>query len=160
LGVRRIREFNCALLEKWCWRLLVDRDNLWFRVLSARYSVKDGRLCEGGRDVSVWWRDICTLRAHGWFHGHVSRSVGDDKNTLFGTDVWVGGVSLRDRFNRLYDLSMLKEKSVFSMCTLGWGNEGATWSWRRRLFAWEEGLVGELRLLLQNVTLQVTKEDR
>jgi len=33
------------------------------------------------------------------------------------------------------------------------------WRWRRRLFVWEEELVGELILLLQNVTLQVNKED-
>jgi hypothetical protein len=96
----------------------VDKDSLWYRVLSARYVVEDGRVCEGGRDVSVWWRDICTLRADGWFHNHVSQSVGEGKNTLFWTDVWVGGVSLRDRFHTLYDLSMLKGESVFDMCSL------------------------------------------
>jgi len=32
--------------------------------------------------------------------------------------------------------------------------------WRRRLFAWEEELVGELILLLQNMTLQVNKDDK
>jgi hypothetical protein len=108
----------------------------------------------------MWWRDICILREEGWFNSHVSRFVGDGKNTLFWTDVWVGGVSLRDMFNRLYDLSMLKGESVSAMCTLGWGIDGGAWSWRRRLFAWEEELVGELRLLLENVTLQVTKEDK
>lgn len=30
-------------------------------------------------------------------------------------------VSLRDRFNRLYNLSMLKGESVYVMSTLGWG---------------------------------------
>jgi len=25
LGVRRLREFNVALLGKWCWMLLVER---------------------------------------------------------------------------------------------------------------------------------------
>ena len=44
LGVRRIREFNVALLGKWCWRLLEDNDSMWFRVLSARYGIEGGRL--------------------------------------------------------------------------------------------------------------------
>jgi len=46
------------------------------------------------------------------------------------------------------------------MCQLGWGVEGEAWRWWRRLFAREDELVGELSLLLQNVTLQVDKEDR
>lgn len=36
---------------------------------------------------------------------------------------------------------------------------GGAWVWRRRLFAWEEELVGEIKLLLLNVNLQVNKDD-
>jgi hypothetical protein len=50
--------------------------------------------------------------------------------------------------------------SVFDMCQLGWGVDGEAWRWRRRLFAWEEDMVGERTLLLQNVILQVGKDDR
>jgi hypothetical protein len=114
----------------------------------------------GGRYVSTWWRDISTLRLAGWFPSHVSHSMGDGKNTLFWTDIWVGEVSLRDRYNRLYELSMLKGESVFDMSTLGWGLEGKAWDWRRRLFAWEEEELRELRFLLQNVSLQVLRVDR
>ena len=32
LGVRRLGEFNISLLGKWCWRLFVDKDGLWYRV--------------------------------------------------------------------------------------------------------------------------------
>jgi hypothetical protein len=160
LGVRRIRDFNTALLGKWCWRLLVDRDNLWFRVLSARYGVEDGRVKEGGREASVWWRDISSLRSEEWFHGNVSQVVGDGKNTLFWSDVWVGGMSFRDRFTRLYDLSMLKSESVFNMNLLGWGDGGGAWNWRRTLFAWEEEMLEQLRLLLLTVTLQVGRVDK
>ena len=42
LGVRRMREFNVALLGKWCWRMLVDRNGLWYRVLKARYGEEGG----------------------------------------------------------------------------------------------------------------------
>ena len=69
-------------------------------------------------------------------------------------------MTLQDRFNRLYDLSLLKGETVAAMRALGWGDEGKAWRWRHRLFVWEEELVGELRLLLQNVSLQVHREDK
>jgi len=95
--------------------VLVDSDRLWFRVLSARYGV------EGGREASVWWRNVSALRIKEWFIGNISQVVGDGKNTLFWLAVWVGGVSFRDRFNRLYELSVLKGESVFNMHLLGLG---------------------------------------
>ncbi|PNX64829.1 hypothetical protein L195_g062305 [Trifolium pratense] len=49
-----MKEFNLALLGKWCWRMLVDRDGMWFRVLVARYGMEGGRLRGGGRRGSSW----------------------------------------------------------------------------------------------------------
>lgn len=51
-GMRRMKEFNMALLGKWCWRCLVDRERLWFKVLSSRYGVEKGRLRE--REMMYW----------------------------------------------------------------------------------------------------------
>jgi hypothetical protein len=62
LGVRRLRDFNTALLGKWCWRLLVERDGLWRKVLVARNGVEDGGLEDGGRSCSSWWREIVSIR--------------------------------------------------------------------------------------------------
>jgi len=107
----------------------------------------------------MWWCDIFALRQIGWFSDNVCRSLGNGKHTLFWTDVWIGGLSLSVRFSRLYDLSMFKESSVFHMSHLGWGEDGGAWRWRRRLFVWEEQMVGELLLLLHNVLLQVVKAD-
>jgi len=53
LGVRRMREFNLVLLGKWCWRLIVDREGTWFRLLAARYGLHGGRLHDGGVEASV-----------------------------------------------------------------------------------------------------------
>jgi len=44
LGVRRLREFNLSLLGKWCWRMLVYKDGLWYSVLKARYGEQGGGL--------------------------------------------------------------------------------------------------------------------
>ena len=38
--------------------------------------------------------------------------------------------------------------------------DGEAWRWRQRLFSWEEGLLGDLISLLQNVNLQVNNIDR
>jgi len=51
-------EVNIALLGKWCWRCLVDRESLWFKVFSSRYGEQRGRLREGGVTGSTWWREI------------------------------------------------------------------------------------------------------
>ncbi|MCH92241.1 receptor-like kinase, partial [Trifolium medium] len=46
------------------------------------------------------------------------------------------------------------------MRRLGSGVGGGGWSWRRRLFAWEEALAVECCLLLVDVVLQVNVADR
>jgi len=48
----------------------VDKDGLWYRVLKARYGEEGGRLKEGGRDSSMWWRMLSKIR------GGVSLGVG------------------------------------------------------------------------------------
>ncbi|CAJ2658361.1 unnamed protein product [Trifolium pratense] len=166
LGVRQLREFNLALLGKWCWRLLVDREGLWYRVLVARYGVEGGRLREGGQRGSVWWRELARIRegvgesGGSWFGEHVLRRVGDGSDTLFWTDPWLDGVSLRERFGRLFVLAETKSLSVAEMYALGWGIGGEAWKWQRQLRAWEEELLGECQTLLLDISLQDQTLDR
>ena len=46
--MKRVGDFNFSLLGKWCWRMLVDKDGLWYRVLKVRYG-EGGGAVERGR---------------------------------------------------------------------------------------------------------------
>jgi hypothetical protein len=141
LGVRRLREFNVALLGKWCWRMLTDKEGLWYRVLRARYGEEGGRLKEGGRDSSVWWQMLSGVRRgvgvgmEGWFEDNIRRRVGGGSETYFWTDNWVGGAPHRVQFPRLFDLATDKGATVREMVERGWEVGGGAWVWRRRLLA-------------------------
>jgi hypothetical protein len=127
LGVKQLREFNTALLGKWCWRLLVEKIGLWYRVLVARYGEEGGRVADGGRRGSTWWREISQIRdevsegvERGWFTDGVARRVGNGLETLFWSDPWLGGIPLAERFPRLFSLSLNKSSMVAAMFDLGW----------------------------------------
>jgi hypothetical protein len=113
----------------------------------------------------VWWREIVKIQdgvgveGGNWFEDNITKSVGNGFDTFFWSDCWVGSMKLRERFRRLYDLSIHKDKTVGEMRALGWGDDGIAWRWRRRLWAWEEELVGEMKILLSNVSFQDSRPD-
>lgn len=39
-GIRNSPDINAAMLEKLSWNILTDPDNIWIRVVSAKYFVK------------------------------------------------------------------------------------------------------------------------
>ncbi|PNX88548.1 receptor-like kinase [Trifolium pratense] len=136
----------------------MDIESLWFRVLAARYGMEGGRVKEGGWRWSAWWREIVRIRecADGvrWFRESVSKKVGDGSDTLFWTDSWLGDSALCVRFGRLFELTENKSATVAEMSLLGWGVGGQEWAWRRRLWVWEEEMLGECQTLLLTISLQ------
>ncbi|GAU22739.1 hypothetical protein TSUD_138630 [Trifolium subterraneum] len=162
LGVRQLKEFNLALLGKWCWRMLVDREGLWFRVLTARYGVERGRLRVGGRRGSSWWREIVNIRdgggglGGGWFREHVLKKVGDGSDTFFWTDPWEEGIPLCERFGRLFDMEENKSVSVAEMFALGWGEGGEALIFQIGLWQPDPGIGYTVRDTYQLLTSQDT----
>ena len=56
-------------------------------------------------------------------------------------------------------MSINKDVPVAEMSSLGWGDGGEAWVWRRRLLAWEAELVGECMTLIYDISLQVNVMD-
>ncbi|GAU26413.1 hypothetical protein TSUD_278580 [Trifolium subterraneum] len=99
----------------------------FFKAPSARYGIEGGRLREGGRRGSSWWREIGRL----------------------------GRVVSLERFGRLFDPAETKLRTVAEMFALGWGAEGEAWEWRRPLRVWEEDMLGECQSLFTNISLRL-----
>ena len=69
LGIRRLVDFNKALLGKWSWRFAVEREPFWKQVIINKFWLKEGgwclRVARGGYGVGVWkairkeWEGIC-----------------------------------------------------------------------------------------------------
>jgi len=114
----------------------------------------------------MWWQTILDVRDGagqvdtGWMIDNITRQVGDGMSTLFWVDPWLEGKPLCQMFVRLYELAENKLDMVADMFARGWGVNGEAWKWRRRLFAWEEELLGECVGRLTNFSLQVDRVDK
>jgi hypothetical protein len=82
LGIKDLRLMNSSLLSKWRWKLLLDGDDMWKKVILAKYGVRAmGKATlaveDFGVGASVWWRDICRVDSGwGWFSQSVNKIVG------------------------------------------------------------------------------------
>ena len=70
----------------------MDRDSLWFKVLSSRYGEDRGRIRDGDRRGSAWWREIVKIRegvgvdGGNWFEDNITKSVGNVFDMFFWSD--------------------------------------------------------------------------
>ncbi|PNX57520.1 hypothetical protein L195_g058736, partial [Trifolium pratense] len=108
---------------------------LWFRMLAARYGVEGGRLRDGGRRGSVWWREIARIREGDGWGACFEVGRGWVKYSLLDPDPWLDDSLVRERFGCLFELAETKSRTVANMFDLGWGADGEALEWRRQLRA-------------------------
>lgn len=124
MGLRRIEYFNLALLSKWKWRILEEKDALWYRTLKARYG--DLKLCvvheevitKGKTSISIWWANISTVGSQ--LHSDLFASayrfkLGNGFFPSFWHSRWSDLGPLKDRFPLLHSISFFQEVAVALM---------------------------------------------
>ncbi|XP_058776197.1 uncharacterized protein LOC131650508 [Vicia villosa] len=108
LGVKNVELFNLALISKWGWRCLEDRQCVWSHILAFRYGGGEQRIREETssyrlQKASLWWRDIRTVcrgkvNDQCWFLDAVSQNTDGEVVWDSGND----GFSVKNVYTRLY----------------------------------------------------------
>lgn len=150
LGVKNLLLFNKALLCKWIWRFLVERESLWSRIIRARH----GETFSGNK--TGWWSKIIAMvgrSAGDWFWNNLSQKLGNGNLISFWSGSWAGDKPLKELFPRLYQLCANREGTVRNMGR--WVNNRWSWEvpWRRALLDRELEWVEELYNHIHNFSV-------
>jgi hypothetical protein len=65
---------------------------------------------------STWWRDLCLIdKDLGWFNNAIGKKVGIGNSTSFWNEHWIGDQTLRQRFPRLFGISLQRDEVICNM---------------------------------------------
>ncbi|KAK1302848.1 hypothetical protein QJS10_CPB12g00613 [Acorus calamus] len=154
-GVMNLEDMNRALLSKWRWRWLANRDRPWCRLLEARYRCggPSKRFPNPSPRMSSMWRNILGMSEG--FLDAVRWQVGDGEQTKFWNDAWVSDTILKHHFPGLFNKACDKDSVVNRFWSMVEG--GGHWNVRFRGRFGEEDVLQftELLSLLNEVHLSV-----
>jgi hypothetical protein len=168
LGVKNLALFNLALLSKWKWRCLDERNALWTELLNFRYGhlptkILGGTSPQTRTKESIWWKDILGLgrsQNENWFTKNVSCGLGDGCNIGFWKFRWFGNLPLCELYPNLFDKEVSKEAFVSDRLRRNGDNTEWDWMWNEILTSNEAGQLLELQDLLAEVQLETGRLDR
>nr|GEV63397.1 RNA-directed DNA polymerase, eukaryota, reverse transcriptase zinc-binding domain protein [Tanacetum cinerariifolium] len=117
LGVFSFFSTNRSLLFKWIWRFLSQDSSLWSRFIQAIHGVR-GAIDNKNSSIKclIWLdivRDISSLNHKGIdLLVAAKRKLENGENTLFEEDKWIGEVTLKTKYPRLFALEQHKSITV------------------------------------------------
>ncbi|KAK1281445.1 hypothetical protein QJS04_geneDACA014233 [Acorus gramineus] len=107
MGVLDFRNMNKALLGKWLWRLLVDPEALWSRVIREKYYPACSRLNLIPRkrvSISNVWRNILEVVEE--IKESLQFVPGNGVEIRFWKDAWLNGSSPASLFPNLFRVAI------------------------------------------------------
>jgi hypothetical protein len=95
-------------MVKWIWRIFdpSERENLWHKLLRAKYLHVDNIFVRNSQGGSQFWRGINKIKH--LFKLGAKFHLGSGERVLFWTDWWQGEGPLAIRFPRLFDICSCK----------------------------------------------------
>ena len=157
LGLRKLARLNKALLGKWIWRFACAKEELWKKVLEAKYGQEDfgwrTRKANGVFGVGVW-KEI--LKESDWCWENMAFKVGKGSKFRFWTNPWCGNYVLSQSFPNLFAMAAHRNATVEEMWNQNFGQGGWYLRFLRDFNDWELDTVGNLLDVLREyrVTLE------
>ena len=156
LGLRHLKEFNHALLEKWLWRFSLERESFWRKVIVGKFGEGEGgwttREVRESYEMSLWKK----IRK-GWeeFFLRTSICIGNGRRTRFWWDYWVRDSKLKELFPLLFRIASHNSVVVADL----WGRQGGGgggWEvhFRRPFHDWELEEVNRFLIHISAVKVQ------
>ena len=156
LGLRKLVHLNKDL-GKWVWRFARAKEEMWKRVLAAKYGQEEfgwrTKKANGAFGVGLW-KEI--LKEADWCWNNMTLKVGKGTKIRFWKDPWCGDVELARRFPQLFNVAAQKSATVGDLWDQNSGQGGWNLRFIRGLNDWELTLVDELLQILrsQRITLE------
>jgi hypothetical protein len=153
LGIINTEIMNQCLLTKWIWKIEIGSDELWCKLLKAKYIHAGNFFCSNQKGSSQFWKGLHKVK-HLFKWGAEYKVYRGDR-VRFWHDSWVGNMPLKTQFAALYEIN---ENQHDLVCDI-WDGEEWGLTFRRRLQGtWFEEWVG-LQQILEGVHFDCTKED-
>ena len=100
VGIINTRIMNDCLLVKWIWKIFSEPDDLWFKIIKAKY-LGDGSFFDSKtKGSSQFWKGLHKVK-HLFKWGAIFR-VRNGNFCRFWQDCWVQNVPLSIAYNKLY----------------------------------------------------------
>ena len=131
LSIGRLKEKNKALLFKWLWRFPLEQESTWAKVIKSKFGVHPNRWDAGVARRCTYrspWKYISSLYEE--FRQSVRLKVGNGRRIRFWENVWCDDISLANRFEDLYRISLNTNCSIAEMLVPHVGSTHYGWDLR------------------------------
>ncbi|CAJ2677955.1 unnamed protein product [Trifolium pratense] len=168
LGVKNLELFNTALLSKWKWRLIDERQGVWADLLRYRYGHLPTKILTGttpqvGAKDSIWWRDILSIGRtadEDCFKSNVGCCVGDGNDIGFWKFKWFGNNSFGELYPNLYAKEAFKDVLISDRLSRNGTDTEWHWQWCEELSDNDAHHLRALKQLLLDCPFDQARSDR
>ncbi|GJZ89940.1 putative RNA-directed DNA polymerase [Tanacetum coccineum] len=137
LGIGNLHAANLAMLIKWWWRFHTEKNTLWKDIIISIHGLTGGYGSIPARSapLSPWKTIICLDKqlscANISLESIFIRQVRDGSLFRFWLDKWIGAVTLKTMFPRLFSMELHKQCTNRDIFSSNNGFQQFNFKWRR-----------------------------